>query len=715
MNIPFLHPGLRALEDFAYGGGEETGRAATAVHLQRCASCRRSVSLIRELSRPLEADRDAPDAALLERVLASRKAGERVVLPVAVPERVRRRIAPQVAAAVLVAAAIAAIALTNTRDAAAGAWAGVLRFEPETPRSRSTVDVVYRPSEPLAGESVLRLRARLRKPGDPWYGGVPITAVAALRREANGTYTGSFTLPDSVVYAAFAVEDTVAGRVDDNDGHGWELLVHADDGRPLLPALEQRVADLMGRSWEEAYATVLRMAEVYPEDFTTWDLRETFDRWLHPNSADSVTAVYRRTLDGLTESLRTRQDVPVPILERLTYRTFTGDTAGHGYWRARLQQADPRNQQLQQLRTVELSRAHRGDPVRLVAALDALWDEIGPAWGSGRLMVLSALNAAQRIGDPDAIRRWAERLRHVETEPGDPTIRPLLNHSSLRREGMARLRAELARAADAPESERGLYETAFRQRARVDGVRRRLLADLGAALLAEGELRPGLDTLSIAVEKGWNRAMFQQVGDARLAAGDTTGALRMYALVAADPRTPAALADSLAARSGVTGQVAAWESLVQAARRELPVRVLEGADPVPLRRRARLADREGGTHDLAALARGSVTLVVFWSRNCGPAIEELPLVNSIAAQLARKGVNVVSIADEAPAEGVDRFLREKGVTMPVFYDTRGEARDALGSFGTPAYYMLDNAGRIRFRYANPVDDLLVQAEALSLE
>lgn len=714
MRLPSLHPDLATLErlaqDVSHGASHRT-----AAHLARCAKCRSAVLLIRALSQQRPESPGRPDPMLLSRIQASRASGTRVLLPVSNPTSFRVRQVPRLIAAAAVATAIGLAALLNTREATAGSWSGELWLNPAAPRSGDTVRIVYRPAESLADESVLRLRARFRVPGDDWYWFIPVQQITLLERQRDGTFTGTFILPDSVVFAALAVDDAAAERVDSNDGRTWELLVHGPDGEPLEAALDQRIAGLIGRSFEEAHATVVRMTRLYPDSYSAWELRSLLDGWLHPESADSVRAIYSDTVAHLVAKMRASSTLALTDLERLTYRSYFKDTTSYAYWRERLQRADPRNQQLQQLSTIELALLYGSNPTRLLSSLDSLWEAIGPAWGAGRLMVVQAIHAARDANDPELIRLWADRLRVLERRSDDPTVHIFLAQPALRGEGIRRLRVELTRLAAARESERGLGETARNYGFRRDVARRRLLADLGIALLEEGHVDAGLDTITIAVERGWNRGLFRRAADARLSRGDTLGALRMYALVVADPRSTRPTADSLLSLARESIGANKWDVLLRQASAELAWRVLEGADPTPLRRKARIADRDGRIHSIADLSAGEVTLVVFWSRFCGPAIAELPVVDSVAARLRQRGVRIVSITDELPSTALDRFIREKGISMPVFYDTRGEAMDAFNNHGKPAYYVMDSSGRIRFRYANPVDDLILQAEALLIQ
>lgn len=706
------HPPLEDLERFVAREGEPAD-AHIAIHLDHCVRCRDTVATLRALSLAFAHEpASEPHAGLLNRILSSRAAGARPVFLEDTPRVTGKQWMLRSAVAAVVVIAVAMTLLSPASQLSAGARRGELRLQPATPKNGDTVTAFYRPAGELAKERRLVLRARYRTPSGDWYNdGAPVRQIGTLERGTDGTFKHTFVLPDSVVFAALAVEDESATHVDDNDGRAWELLVHVD-GKPARDALIQRQSDLMGRSWEEAYATVLRLAELYPEELDTWTLRETFDGWVQGERADSARALYRDTIAHLVERVRADSLASVEDLEIMAYRTFWEDTADHAYWFARLRERDPRNPQVQQLSTSRIARAHRASPRRMLTELEQLWSVAGPARGPGRVMIQRALGAARQAQDLKAIRRWGDRLRGLGRFGRDPTGRIFVRYAALRREGMERLRAELQRMATAPDSQRPLGSTTAKYRLSLEQEQRSVMAVLGQALIDDGQLRAGLDTLRIATAHGWNRALFQSAGDARLSAGDTTGALEMYALVLADPRTERSLSDSLDAMAHATIGRERWETMRTGALTELPKRVLAHASPRALRGRARVVDREGRQYDLAELSSGRIILVVFWSRFCGPALQELPGIDSIARKLEREDVRVVSITDENPSPDLDEFLRSKDIRMPVYYDVRREAVQAFNAFGTPAYYVLDERGRLRFDYANPFDDVLVQVTAL---
>ena len=110
---------------------------------------------------------------------------------------------------------------------------------------------------------------------------------------------------------------------------------------------------------------------------------------------------------------------------------------------------------------------------------------------------------------------------------------------------------------------------------------------------------------------------------------------------------------------------------------------------------ARFTDRTGRAASLAPY-RGKVTVVNFWATWCTPCREEMPMMQSLRDRFAGRGLEVVGIALDNPAE-VKTFLRLFHIRYPVLMgdaDTL-ETRKALGNpaGGLPYTLILDRSGK----------------------
>jgi peroxiredoxin len=609
-------------------------------------------------------------------------------------------------------AAIAVALLLGTGLVAApsalDAQTGALAFTPERPRAGEAIEVSYRPAANLAGEGTLRLRARVRNPEhDSYNTGMGSVEVARLDVGADGVARGAFRLPDEAVYAAFAVETPDATRTDSREGRFWEILVHGDDGRPPLEALEQRFNDYMGRDMSEVLETARTMSRVHPDSPRAWAMLRAAESW--GGAADDEEARAARHLARLVELDRTLRAAPdlsaTDVGYMYWYARGPGSEEIGGRWRERLLADHPAHFFAVQERIGALRRDHGDDVTAFLAALEPLWQNAADRQVRQRV-VSSGLQFARQTGDPDAILRWVDRS--VDTDPASATwaATTLSNIDATRDEGIRRLRAaipELARGAD---GERALGQTAAEHEAsvamRVAGLR----ASLGRALVAAGRVGEAIVELERAASVGWSAARLRSLAEARLAAGDSAGAVSAFAAVAADPGTAEATADSLRATAGVPRD--AWAAEVERARRTMLERTLATAREDEVGSPSgRL--RGGGVAKLTELLGPEATVVVFWSRYCGPSIEAMPRIAAVAVRLAAAGVPLLAVTRDSPA-AAEEYLDEGDFDLTVVFDVEGALGQALNNWGTPQYYVLDGAGRLRF--VSSLDALLRHTTAL---
>ena len=713
------HPTLDRLSDFL-AGEAAASRPRIATHLERCSSCRKSLRFLRDASGAAkEVPLAEPSAGLRDRVISSRAAGARTILPLHdARQQGRRWMSPAVAAALL--AALAGTMLVRRPNAMeAGTTRGTLIFSPAAPQPGQRVTVSYRPSALLATQPWLALRARLRsRTGESYNGGIPVTTVAQLRAGSGDVFTASFVLPDTVVYGAFVVEDSSAGVIDDDGSRSWEILVSEAYGRPLFDALEQRANDMMGRNWEEGLATAQRMVALYPESLVGWNWLHSFHSWSGRAEDDSIRSLHRRRLVAFDSEFTPQQAIAPDQEGWLAWYASSIDSTVAARWRTRLLREAPTNSfaiQWRLMAALDSLRTTR-DTAQALHRLDSLWSEAP----RDRLSQVATYGTslAFESGDSTLIERWTSRLTQSARDPR-ATARWVATRfatvPALRGEAIRRLRAELDGNARLPSAERALDETAAEQRARHAGTRRQMMAALGQALVEDGQTAEGRRALADAAASGWDPDVFRAVRKASLVAGDSGRALEMAAWLAADPRTAPAFADSVRASAQRRLGDAGWHRELDSARALFVERMLAGASARSLSGDGRVRDLNGRAHSVRDLTKGHVTVVAFWSRFCGPAVEAIPRMNEVASRLARVGVPVVSILDERRSSPALRaFLREKHVTTPVYLDSRHEASLAFNQWGTPYFYVVDGEGRIRFDVTNSPDEALARAEVLRL-
>lgn len=92
-----------------------------------------------------------------------------------------------------------------------------------------------------------------------------------------------------------------------------------------------------------------------------------------------------------------------------------------------------------------------------------------------------------------------------------------------------------------------------------------------------------------------------------------------------------------------------------------------------------LPDLDGKVQSIAQW-KGKVLLVNFWATWCEPCLREIPLLEQIQKEYADRGVQVIGVAIDDPAE-VRQFMTDSvAIDYPVLVGEQ-EAVDALAGFG----------------------------------
>jgi cytochrome c biogenesis protein CcmG, thiol:disulfide interchange protein DsbE len=706
MSWSFLHPNTDALAGFASRALAAREERRVARHLESCTECRDTVAVLRAVN---DGARDVqPREELVERILASRAAGQRTILPTDdATVMTRPRPVARLAGLATAGAVLAIILLKGSREVSAGERTGYLRLDPARPLPGALVRAAYTPSAFLQGFDSLVLRARFRRPFDEAYNHGPMQQRAAvLHRGSSGVFNGEFRLPDSVVFAVFAVESPSSDVVDDNDDRLWELLTVDDRHRPLYEALVQKERDLMGRDWVEGLRTVRKLTALYPEEPDAWSLLSVYERWvLGDRIADSLLTGHRRRFAAFHRELVEGGFVPSRTVLGMVH--YAADTTTSRYWLRRLEREFPDDPDVLFRREYQLWQDFgqgRKDPGRYLRDVEPVWARAERIRDPDVLMmVFNALSHAIQTKDTAAIRVWVPRYRRVQRPtPGMATYwgKSLLQYPTLRPVGMAWLREEARLLAEGPDAYRPLNETIAEQRVANRATAQPVLAELANALIEDGDTTAGLDTLRLAASYGWRPAVFLRVADTWAALGDTTQALRTYAKVAADPGSAPGFADSIRAVRAPRLSNARWTSWVNEAKGQMRAAVLEGSAPRSLVGPMRLLSSTGGARGLNELAQGHVTVVAFWSTYCQFSVNDLGTLQRIANQFSSSGARVVAIVDHPFSDEVRRILKEQHAEdLPVFYDFRSDAKRAFVTFAWPDYYVLDASGKVVFSHS----------------
>ncbi len=706
------HVSFSKLCDFAAGELAGKKRARVADHLAGCSVCRRKVVSIRDLDERLRSLPDEkPPVEILERVLARRAAGERVVLPLSDPFPALPKRLGMIAAALVALVGAGALMVRSLPDLGAERMSGELILTPEKPERGDLIAVEYRSTSMLAGEDRLVLRARYRMATDREYNpGARQIVVGQLDKVGRGKFEGTVQLPDSVVYAVFAVEDTLGARVDSNRRALWELLVFNGE-EPDYRALVQQQNDLSERNWQGGLEAARRATELYPDNPNAWSRLAGFEENLYQSrGVTDFSGRWRARYEELHSRFTNEISLSGDTLAGLYWLGFIAEQGPEkvDYWRDRLLSEAPGHPQAVQQRVFRIIAAHGSDRAGALRELEGLWQEVGPV---SFQLPLMALSVAMRAGNPDAILRWADRRVALEPWAALAVAKQLAEVPELRRVAVERLRGALARADTDAGWRRPLTRTAAEQRRYDEAERGRVLAPLGRALVQLGDTDAGLDALDQAAA-GWDTEVFGVSAEVRLGIADTAGAVGMLARLAVDPNTTTAARDSLAALATGLVNGARWTELKRVARNEMYERVLAGTSNTFVPGGVELTDSAGASYRLDELVGGQVTLVAFWSWLCAPCLDQLPRLQEVTARYESRGVRVLILTAESQSPGLHRFVQQHP-SAPRLFQVDGKARDALGLWETPLYLVLDRSSRIRLS-ENSLDGIVRVLEALGV-
>jgi hypothetical protein len=669
------HPGYGRLNRFADGGLTDREHARVADHLAQCARCREDVTFIRTTGDAARALPTPPVAAeALETILRRRAAGDRVILPVADagPDRERppRR-----------SAAAAAVAMLAVFTAGMVFSVGVLqadrpglRIVPERPAPGEMLRLEYRGGTVFDDQPHLRIRA--------WYG----TAdgqnrqldPGVLVRDLDGVHRAEIRLPEDVVYAAFAVETPAGDRLDANDGRLWEVLEHVEDA-PTLAALWARHMQLVGRQPDEAYRVSVDMTERYPSAPRGWVARMAHE--FGTRDLEEHRERYAEIYHGLERQLSVEASEHDDRLAWLaTLALMVGDTVGAEVWVRRAMGAPGgTGAALTQARALILGVRTRGNPAARLEGLETIWTESAhPVRQTAQMGLSTAVSA----GDVAAIERWLPRYEAAFSGASMPLllagIRLALESDAVRE----RIEALLEETGEV----RPLWRTTAEHERIQRQSRQAALATYAGLLHGDGALARAAVIAARSVELGWDRDALVDAGRVLLDAGDTATATTAFARAAADPR-PLTVPDAVSRSPH-------WISRVSAERNRL-YDYVRASGVIRYPAEDLMLTTAAGPVPFDSVAPGPTVVVfgsAFFARPTFPA-----KVRELAELLEPWSVPVVVVDLDATLD----TLAHGSPAVAVFADSSGAVRRSFQSVGVSDFFVLDDAGRIRFGASDP--------------
>jgi peroxiredoxin len=105
---------------------------------------------------------------------------------------------------------------------------------------------------------------------------------------------------------------------------------------------------------------------------------------------------------------------------------------------------------------------------------------------------------------------------------------------------------------------------------------------------------------------------------------------------------------------------------------------------------------------------GKVVLVNNWATWCPPCQTEMPELQAYYQAHFYQGFVIVAIESGEPAGVVAEFVRQYGLTFPVWLDPHGDALDSFQNWDLPSSYVIDPNGVIRLMWTGPISRAVLE-------
>jgi len=95
---------------------------------------------------------------------------------------------------------------------------------------------------------------------------------------------------------------------------------------------------------------------------------------------------------------------------------------------------------------------------------------------------------------------------------------------------------------------------------------------------------------------------------------------------------------------------------------------------------------------------GSVVLVNLWATWCPPCREEMPTLQSFYEKYKKDGFVLIAINQEETRDVVLPFVKEFGLTFPIWLDIDYHAQREFNTMNLPSSYVIDRNGNVRLMW-----------------
>ena len=124
---------------------------------------------------------------------------------------------------------------------------------------------------------------------------------------------------------------------------------------------------------------------------------------------------------------------------------------------------------------------------------------------------------------------------------------------------------------------------------------------------------------------------------------------------------------------------------------------------------------DGREVDVAKL-KGKVVLLDFWATWCGPCVAGIPELREVYDRFYDRGFEVVGISLDTDRSALERFVKEKGLPWPQYFDGKGWDNTIAAKYGihaVPSLWLVGRDGKVvdqcgRFDLSEKVTKLVAE-------
>lgn len=121
----------------------------------------------------------------------------------------------------------------------------------------------------------------------------------------------------------------------------------------------------------------------------------------------------------------------------------------------------------------------------------------------------------------------------------------------------------------------------------------------------------------------------------------------------------------------------------------------------------KLTDLEGKPVALTDYS-GKVVLVNMWATWCPPCKAEMPTLEAFYEKYKSKGFEIIGLNDGDTLDLVAPFVKEYGLTFPVWLDEQYQSEKAFNTMNLPSSFVIDRTGTVRLMWIGAISKTMLE-------